>query len=116
MSLVSNVAAGLKKQTEQAEHSHNPNFNKQKIANIVNTALDQFAANLATGKIELKSTVDLDRLVKISLLLSGELNPDNSGENFSKSKLESVLDDNDPEVTSMYHKLFENYNKLNDAD
>src|SRR5690606_10062123 len=51
----------------------NPNEERKKaIQNIVDMALEQFHEKLAKGEIEIKSTADLERLVKLSQLLDGE--------------------------------------------
>src|SRR5690606_39379211 len=60
----------LRKRLRKAK---NPNEERKRaIQNIVDMALEQFHEKLAKGEIEIKSTADLERLVKLSQLLDGE--------------------------------------------
>lgn len=100
---------------------------KRKLLNIVDEATNQFLKNLQEHKVELTSTLDLDRLVKLALLLSGE--PDSisktsnqstletdivSAGGISNTKLLDVLDTEDIAVKSIYDKLYAEYNESND--
>lgn len=97
------------------------------MLDIVDKALNQFSKNLKEGQVQLNSTLDLDRLIKLSLLLSGE--PDaivgtqetsettiNSELDISLSKIEKILDLEDEEVKAMYDRIYNGYNQLNDID
>src|SRR5690606_6773610 len=67
---VSNFTIRLRKGLPNAK---NPNEERKKaIQNIVDMALEQFHEKLAKGEIEIKSTANLERLVKLSQLLDGE--------------------------------------------
>ena len=95
---------------------------KRSMLDIVNSALGQFKAKLESGKIDLDSSTDLDRLVKLNLLLSGEANningsPANQVEQVDTTELSSsssILDDNDPTVQELWKKLYDGYNQKND--
>ena len=94
------------------------------MLNIVNTALDKFTENLSEGKVRLDSSLDLERLVKLALILSGEADsitgkPAHQSEQVEitdLSKVGQILDDNDPAVKAMFEKLYKGYNNLNDVD
>jgi hypothetical protein len=53
---------------------------KSKLLGILDTAINQFLDNLEKGKISLTNTADLERLVKLTLLLQGEANNINGTE------------------------------------
>lgn len=93
-------------------------------------ALDTIAANfkkgVETGKIQITSMADFEKLVKLVLLLSGEADSI-SGKatetevatetmRMSISKIEEILNEDDPDVIAMYNKLYDKYNELNDID
>jgi len=94
------------------------------MLNIVNAALDRFTNNLSEGKVKLDSSLDLERLVKLALILSGEADsitgkPAHQSEQVEitdLSKVGQILDDNDPAVKAMFEKLYKGYNNLNDVD
>jgi hypothetical protein len=100
---------------------------KKKYLGILDKAIDKIADNLESGKMALDSSLDLDRIIKLSLLVSGEADSitgksgkettqemDVEAKKLSMSKIESILDLEDPEVKAMYDKLYDSYNKLND--
>ena len=70
------------------------------------------------------SSLDLERLVKCSLVLSGEADhitgtPAGQTEQIQindASKIAEILDENDPMVQTLFKKLYVGYNKLNDKD
>ena len=77
----------------------------------------------------MSTSLDLERLVKLTLLLSGEADSVTgkpygetdqetsiTAQSISMSKIEEILDLNDPEVKSMYEKISKGYNELNDID
>lgn len=98
---------------------------KQRLLSILESATEKFAKNLEDGKIELTSSLDLERLTKLTLLLSGEAdsitgNSINQTETetsataeLSMSKIEEILTLDDPEVKAMFDKLYEGYNEKN---
>jgi hypothetical protein len=100
---------------------------KKVFLEVLDKATEQIIKNLEDGKMSLDSSLDLDRVIKLSLLVSGE--PDSihgksgsesvseaelEAQKLSMSKIEAVLDVDDPDVKAMYDKLYENYNKMND--
>ena len=77
----------------------------------------------------MSTSLDLERLVKLTLLLSGEADSVTgkpygeqeqetsiTSQSISMSRIEEILDLNDPEVKSMYDKISKGYNELNDTD
>lgn len=126
MPFVTNVSSTLKHHhsATQIVTPEEAKQRKTKMLDIVDTALDRFTQNLAEGKVKLDSSLDLERLVKLALILSGEADsitgkPANQSEQVElsdMSRLEDILDDADPEVQSLFEKLYRGYNRLNDTD
>lgn len=122
--LVSSVSSQMKKYTSstQVVTPEEIKKNKRGMLDVVNSALEQFKSNLESGKIDLDSSLDLDRLVKLNLLLSGEANsisgsPASQVEQVETTELSntsSILDENDPTVKELWKKLYEGYNQKND--
>ena len=122
--LVSSVSSQMKKYTSstQVVTPEEIKKNKRGMLDVVNSALEQFKSNLESGKIDLDSSLDLDRLVKLNLLLSGEANsisgsPSNQVEQVETTELSntsSILDENDPTVKELWKKLYDGYNQKND--
>lgn len=122
--LVSSVSSQMKKYTSstQVVTPEEIKKNKRGMLDVVNSALDQFKSNLESGKIDLDSSLDLDRLVKLNLLLSGEANsisgsPASQVEQVDTTELSqtsSILNENDPTVKELWKKLYDGYNQKND--
>lgn len=129
--LVTSVSTTLKKtiQSTQVVTEDEIKEKKRDVLNVIDKTLGIFKKNLEDGKVEMSSSLDLERIVKLMLLLSGE--PDSvtgkpHGEQeqevitqqleVSASKVEEVLDWDDPEVQSLYNKLFQGYNSANDIE
>lgn len=99
---------------------------KRNYLSTIDSIIAKFQDNVETGKLQITSVADFERLVKLSLLLSGEADSitGKAGETevsaevmkLSMSKIEEILKEDDPEVIAMYNKLYEEYNKLNDID
>lgn len=100
---------------------------KKSFLNILDKATEKIMESIESGKMTFDSTLDLDRVIKLSLLVSGEADSitgksgkettqemDIEARKLSMSKIESILDLEDPEVKAMYDKLYDSYNKLND--
>ena len=88
---------------------------------IADKALELFKKNLEDGKVELRSTLDLDRISRLLLLLSGEAESLTASEttvsaqaSVDMSKATQILDVNDPKVKELYEQLYLGYNKAND--
>lgn len=126
MSFVTNVSSTLKRHQSATQiiPPEEAKQRKSKMLNIVDIALDKFTQNLAEGKVKLESSLDLERLVKLSLILFGEADsitgkPVNQSEQIELSdisKVVDILDEADPEVKSLFEKLYHGYNRLNDID
>ena len=133
--LVSSVSTQLKKTVPvgntQVISPEELKDKKQKLLSVIDTATEQFIQNLADKKVELTSSLDLERLIKLTLLLSGEadsitgsslhqaevstsIGVDNA--EISMSRINEILNLDDPEVKSMFDKLYEGYNQLNDQE
>ncbi len=98
---------------------------KKGFLDVLDAAVKQFSQNLNDGKVELDSTLDLERLIKLTLLVSGEADSitgkTSSTETevgtdakLSMSKIEEILTLDDPDVKAIYDKLYEGYNTIND--
>lgn len=129
--LVTSVSTTLKKtiQSTQVVTEDEIKEKKRDVLNVIDKTLGIFKKNLEDGKVAMSSSLDLERIVKLMLLLSGE--PDSvtgkpHGEQeqevitqqleVSASKVEEVLNWDDPEVQSLYNKLFQGYNSANDIE
>ena len=101
---------------------------KQKLMDVIETATEQFIDNLKNKKVDLSSSLDLERLVKLTLLLSGEADSitgksinqkelettvGTPAAEVSMSKIEEILSLDDPEVKSMFDRLYNGYNEIN---
>ena len=123
MPLVSSVSSQLKKyvSTTQVVTPEEVKESKKNMLSTVNRALELFNKNLIDGKVEMTSSLDLDRLIKLNLLLSGEAdsiagNPINVEEHLDDNVLDGMLDENDPTIKELYGKIFNQFNQLNDKE
>lgn len=130
--LVTSVSTKLRKTIRPDTQVVTPDEIKEKkkdLLSVVNDAVELFKKNLAEGKVDVSTSLDLERLVKLTLLLSGEADSVTgkpygetdqetsiTAQSISMSKIEEILDLNDPEVKSMYEKISKGYNELNDID
>ena len=131
--LVNSVASQLKR-TIQPVIDTNPatpeetKQRKNKLLTILDKSADVFLEAVSKGQEDIKTSADLERIVKLTLLLSGEADTI-QGKSATKetvegvaataqvsmSKVEQILDPNDPDVKNIFNKLFEGYNAMNDA-
>lgn len=99
---------------------------KRTFLDTIDTITAKFKENVQTGKVQITSVADFEKLVKLALLLSGEADSI-SGKaaetevasetmRLSMSKIEEILNEDDPDVIAMYNKLYDKYNELNDID
>ena len=131
--LVTSLSTTLKKtihnEDTQVVTSEELKTKKKEMMTIVESALDVFKSNLTSGKVTMTTSADLERLVKLTLLISGEADsrvgkPFGESEeevtttlsNISMSKVETILNLEDPEVKKMYDRLYEGYNEANDLE
>ena len=130
--LVTSISTTLKKNrpnaTTQVSTPEEIKEKKQEFLDVIDKSLEIFKKNLEDGKVTMDTSLDLERLTKLTLLLSGE--PDSVTSNvgdssettasneldLSISKIEEILDINDPEVKAIYTKISQGYNELNDID
>lgn len=130
--LVTSVSTKLRKTIRSDTQVVTPEEIKEKkkdLMSVVDSGIELFKKNLAEGKVDMSTSLDLERLVKLTLLLSGEADSVTgkpygetdqetsiTAQSISMSKIEEILDLNDPEVKSMYEKISKGYNELNDID
>lgn len=132
--LVSSMSTVLRKSIQSNTQVVTPEQIKEKKLDwlgVVNDSLDLFKKNLADGKVDMSSSLDLERLVKLGLLLSGEAEtiagkPNSEQEvtavdsvqaaASSMSKIDEILDSDDPDVQSLFKKLYDGYNQKNDQE
>lgn len=97
---------------------------KQKLLGLLDLAVAQAEEKIQSGKLEITSTADIERLIKMTLLVSGEANDIQgsidsteieSSQALSMSQIDKILDIKDPSVQEMYKKLYAGYNKVNDS-
>ena len=133
--LVSSVSTKLKKTivAENTQICTDDEIQKKKkeMLNVIDQSLELFKRNLESGSVDMSTSLDLERLVKLTLLLSGQPDsitgkPNGQSEQettvttqsigLSMSKIEEILNLDDPEVKAMYDKISKGYNEANDID
>ena len=104
---------------------------KKDMLGVLDKTLEVFKKNLASGKVEINSAIDLERIIKLTLLLSGE--PDSvtgksTGEQeqettitaeqqgISSFKIDEVINMEDENVKELFDKLYKGMNEANDVD
>ena len=131
--LVTSVSTTLKKtiQSTQVVTPEEVKKKKKDMLGVIDKSLDIFKRNLEDGKVDMSTSLDLERIVKLMLILSGE--PDSvtgkpNGEQeqdttikaqaigVSMSKIDEILNLDDPDVKNMFEKLYQGYNTANDID
>ena len=131
--LVTSVSSTIRKtiQDTQVVTPEEVKEKKKDVLGVIDQALELFKKNLVDGNVALNSSLDLERLVKLMLLVSGEADnitgkPHGEQEQdttvtlqtagLSASKIESILNLDDPDVQSMFDKLYYGYNQENDIE
>ena len=101
---------------------------KRDLLNLIDLAIPKLAENITSGELKLNTTTDLDRITRLALLLSGEAESvtgkagsettqeEEESARLSISKIEQILNPEDPEVKAMYDKLYDSYNEINDEE
>ena len=116
MITVTNVGAALRKGKIAPI---DPKNRKNSMLGIIDTAISQFQQNLESGLVILDDSRDLERLVKCYVLLNSESNPsnlDSTQNNVESSKISEILNENDPMVKTLFDKLYNGYNQMNDTE
>lgn len=132
--LVTSVSASLKKtvtqNNTQVVSEEEIKSRKRDILTVIDQSLELFKKSLAEGKVFMDTSLDLERIVKLMLLVSGEADhiagkPHGEQEQstvvtaqspeIAMSKIEQILDENDPDVKAMFDKLYQGYNNINDG-
>lgn len=96
---------------------------KSKMFRILDYTINIFEDNLKQGKVKIKSTQDLERIVKMILLISGEpdsivkQDTDITMENVNTEQIEVVremLQNGDPAILAIKERLLSIQNTQND--
>lgn len=132
--LVTSISTTLRKTIQsptQVMSTEEVKEKKKDLLGVIDQSLNIFKKNLEDGKVDMSTSLDLERLTKLMLLLSGEADSvmgrphgeqvvDTTASlqsiGVSMSKVESILDLSDPTVKAMYEKLYSGYNTANDID
>ena len=131
--LVSSVSTTLRKtiNSTQVVTPDEVREKKKDMLSVIDKSLNIFKKNLEEGKVEMNTSLDLERIVKLMLVLSGEADsvtgkPHGEQEQnttvatkaveISMSKVEEILNLDDPDVKSMFDKLYQGYNSANDIE
>src|SRR5690606_14017444 len=90
-------------------------FPTRRSSDIVDMALEQFHEKLAKGEIEIKSTADLERLVKLSQLLDGEPTEivKNEAEEPAEIDIQEIREELPEDFEELEKKLLETLNQRN---
>ena len=120
MPLVTSVSSTLKRQyVTAAPISSEEMCSKRKdMLNVVDEALIQFKDKLEGGHIKLDSIGDLERIVKLMLLLSGEpdrLETESTIEDEAAVEVLQMIDRDSPEIKALYEKVSNQLNVINDS-
>lgn len=132
--LVTAVSATFKKTVHSDTQVCSPEEIKEKkqdMMAVIDKSLELFKDNLLSGKVAMTTSADLERLIKLQLLLSGEADSrvgkpygeteqestvTTQSASISMSKVEEILNLEDEDVKNMFNKLYEGYNAANDID
>ena len=102
---------------------------KSRFLSILDKATATFLKKLEAGEISISTTADLERLVKLTLLLSGEADSikgkEGTSEGISGSlsvgalnpeidEIKDLLNMDDDNVKAIYDQIFNKYNDAND--
>lgn len=131
--LVTSVSTTLRQtvQSTQVVSKEEVKERKKDMLGVLDKTLEVFKKNLAAGKVEINSAIDLERIIKLTLLLSGE--PDSvtgksAGEQeqettitaeqqgISSFKIDEVINMEDENVKELFDKLYKGMNEANDVD
>lgn len=131
--LVTSVSTTLRQtvQSTQVVSKEEVKERKKDMLGVLDKTLEVFKKNLASGKVEINSAIDLERIIKLTLLLSGE--PDSvtgksTGEQeqettitaeqqgISSFKIDEVINMEDENVKELFDKLYKGMNEANDVD
>lgn len=123
MSLISATAQKLKKTIKtngvQVTTTEETAKRKQGFLSILDDLAEKYSEKVKKDKINIHGTMDLERLIKLTLLLSGEPESVTSQTGVEQVEqgfvnVEKVLDPNDPLVNEIYQRLLHGYNDEND--
>ena len=104
---------------------------KKGVLSIIDDSLALFKSNLSAGNVSMTTSSDLERIVKLMLLISGEadsragkplgevetettITTPTSG--ISIDKIESILNTDNETVQDIYNKLYTAFNESNQTD
>lgn len=106
---------------------------KKGVLSIIDDSLALFKSNLSAGNVSMTTSSDLERIVKLMLLISGEadsragkplgevetetettITTPTSG--ISIDKIESILNTDNESVQDIYNKLYTAFNESNQTD
>lgn len=85
---------------------------KDLLLNTLDKTLSSYINNLNDGRINIKSTQDLERVVRCLAILSN-FNTEQK-DSLEDSKSQVIVDFDDPDVKSLYDKIYLKLNKEND--
>lgn len=95
---------------------------KEKLLSILDKSADRFLEKLEKDEIQILTTSDLERIVKLTLTLSGEPDGNIPATQLTESTETSIertavqLDPENPAVKDVFAMLYEGMNTENDID
>lgn len=133
MAIVSSVGAKLRKTVSSTNPSvateEETSKRKKLFLSVLDKTIQNFLDNLEKGLIPINSTLDLERIVKLTLLISGEADS-RTGQEPTQEEIEAevnatntaialeeirtMIKNNDPVLDQLYSKLFTSLNDNND--
>ena len=106
MALVTSISSMFKR----------PEDRRDKLLSVLDRALNQFSDSLNRGNVKMKSTQDLERIVRSTCMVLSQFTAQSDTTTSSTTVESTVLNTEDPDVKSVYNKLFNTYNQQNDTD
>lgn len=88
-----------------------PTQRNSNLLNALDRTLKQYSDRLNNGKIKINSTVDLERIVRSYVMLTGQ---QTTTEPTETSNIQ--VPEDDPEIQELYSKLYKKYNQINDSE
>ena len=90
---------------------------KREMHKVLKDAFAVFRDRLKSGSVDMSSSLDLERVVKMMMLVMGE--PDGVPQTEEKQTVVTFAEPlslNDPDVKSVYERLTDSYNEHNDGE
>ena len=98
---------------------------KKRFLKVLDKAISQIEENLTNGNMKLIDSIDIERVVKLTLLVSGEADSISGKSDVKEtvstaeaeaSKLAESIDENDTDIKAMFDRMFATFNEQNNKE